>query len=39
MEIGKESPPIEMPIPVHPDEVPKEQPVPVREPVPEKVKS
>lgn len=43
MEIGKEQPAIEVPLPVHPDDVPREQPAPapVHEPatapVPERV--
>ena len=35
MDIGEESEPIEVPVPVHPDHVPSVP--PVREPVPERV--
>ena len=36
MEIGEESDPIEVPIPVHPDQVPAEEPKPAAEPAPER---
>jgi len=33
MNIGEEEEPVEMPIPMHPDKVPVEQPLPAPEPV------